>query len=91
MLEEIDVCIDVGHNEQIGDLWIGIEQKGVAWVIIQDNLIDLGESHLTVHTLPVIHFAVGPVPSPGREAIGGDFGHDILWHNLEDDIEEIKA
>ena len=91
MFEEVDVRIDVGHNEQIGDLGVGIEQKSIARVIIQHNLIDLGESHLTVHTLPVIHFAVGPVPSPGGEAIGGDFEHDILWHNLEDNIEKIKA
>jgi S-adenosylmethionine/arginine decarboxylase-like enzyme len=91
MFEEVDVRIDMGHNEQIGDLRIGIEQKGIAWIIIQHNFIDFGESHLTVHTLPIIHFAVRPVPSSGGEAIGGDFEHDILWHDLEDDIEKIKA
>ena len=52
MLKKIDVGVDVSDDEQIGDLRIRIEEKRIARVVVQHDLIDLRQSHLAMHALP---------------------------------------
>ena len=89
VFEEVDVPKDMGGDQQIGNLRIGIEEKGQAGVAVEDNLINLGEPHGAVEMLVLIDLAIGPVARPGGQAIGGHFRHDVLRHHFKGDGEKV--
>src|SRR5215471_6095470 len=58
VFEEIDMPKDMGGDQQIGNLRVGVEQKGQSGITVKDNLINLGESHGAVEMLVLIDLAI---------------------------------
>src|SRR5439155_14744731 len=82
---------DVGSHEHVGYVGVGIQQKRVAGVIVEDDLVDAAEAHLAVDLLVVVDLAVGPVLGAGGQAVGGDLVHNVHGDDLEVGVEEIQA
>src|SRR5262249_5542758 len=89
VFEEIDMPKDMGSDQKIGNLRVGIEEKGQSGIAVEDNLINLRESHGAVEMLVLIDLAVGPVACPGGQAIGGHFRHNVLRHHFKGDGEKV--
>src|SRR4030095_14733620 len=89
VFEEIDMPKDVRSDQQVGNLRVGIEQKGQPGIAVENNLINLGEPHGAVEMLVLIDLSIGPVARPGGQAIGGNFRHDVLWDHFKGDGEKV--
>jgi hypothetical protein len=89
VFEEVDMPKDMGRDQQIRNLWVGIEEKSQPGITIEDNLINLGEPHGAIEMLVLIDFPVGPVARPGGQAIGGHFRHNVLRDHFKGDGEKV--
>ncbi len=78
-------------NQHVGDVGVGVEQEGVAGVVVEDDLVDAAEAHLAVDLLVVVDLAIGPVLGARGQAIGGDLVHDVHRDDFEIGVEEIEA
>src|SRR2546421_10116430 len=83
VLEKIDMTKHMGSHEQVGNFWVGIQQKGQARVTVEDDLIDFRQAHSPIEPLALVYLAVGPMPRPRWQTIGSNFGHNVLRHDFE--------
>ena len=82
---------DMRRHQQIGNLRVGVEQKGQPGITVEHDLVDFRQPHGAVEVLTLIDFAIGPVARPRGQAIGGNFGHDILRHHFKGHRKKIQT
>src|SRR5207249_10271294 len=91
VLEKIDMPKDMCGDQEIGNLRVGVEEKGQTGVAVEDNLIDFRQPHGTVEMLVLIDLAIRPMARSRRETIGGHLGHNVLRHHFKGHRKKIEA
>src|SRR6266699_1213625 len=91
VLEEVGMPEDVRRDKSILQEVIHLHQKSIARVGVDHHLVDLAQSEIILHLLPVIGFPVCPVAEPPRQTVGGEFVHDSCWHKLEVSGEGVQS
>ena len=91
VLEEVDVPVDVSHDELLVDERVSLEQVGVRGVVVDDHLVDLREAVLVALGEPLVLHPEAPVRIAVREAaVRGDLVHLVVREDLEDGREEVE-
>ena len=91
VLEEVTVPVDVGHHDLLIHTVVAPEEIGIARVVVDHHLIDLGQPILVaLGELFELH-SEAPVGIPERKpAIRGDLIQASVIEDLEDDGKKVQ-
>src|SRR5690349_14779309 len=91
IFEEVSMTEDVSSYKGILQQIVHFHQEGVARIGIDHHLIDLAQSEVILHLLPVKSLPEGPVAEATRQTIRGELVHDGRRDQLEVGWEGIKT
>ena len=80
VLKEVGMSKDMRCHERILQKIIHLHEKSVTGIGVDHHLIDLAESKIILHLLPIISFTVGPVAKTAWQAVRCKLVHDRCWY-----------
>ena len=89
--EEIAMREHVRRDQNVLDLRVGIEEKGIAGIVVENDFVDFRKPHLAMDFVMIVDFAVAPVLRARGQTVRGNLVHDIEWDYLKICVKGIEA